>query len=245
MKLLHCDQKSAEWLAAREKCLVTASGMGAWLTKNDQRSKDARIARIAKHLALDIPKDAWQLEQEEQEEKRMSYNLPVQRGNTLEPQAREVYAMLTGHEVEQVGMCLSDDGLFGASPDGLISTSTPTPYVDIARLSHGLEIKCPWPDTHIEWLLAGTLPDEHKHQVHGSMAVSGLNRWDFLSHCPGWPPLLVQVERDQFTAEIEKGLALFRAEYAERRREIAALAEAFEPTRAKLSAMWANRKDAA
>lgn len=241
MKTLLCDQRSAEWKAAREKCLTTASDMGAWITGTDKRSKSARIARIAAHLSRDVPKDAWQLEQEEQEERRMNYNLPVQRGNTLEPQAREVYAMLTGYEVQQVGMCLSDDELFGASPDGLISRSIPTPYIDFPYLSHGLEIKCPWPDTHVEWLLAGTLPDEHKHQVHGSMAISGLNRWDFLSHCPGHPPLLIEVERDQFTAELEKGLALFRAEYLERQKQLEALKAAFEPTRAKLSAMWASR----
>lgn len=241
MKTVFCEQKGAEWLAIREKCLTTGSDMGLWLTKNDKRSRDARMARICNHLSLSVEKDAWQLQQEEDEARRMSYNLPVQRGNRLEPQAREVYQMTTGNEVEEVGIILTDDDLFGFSPDGMI----PSRVVGTPAWKKGLEIKSPWPDTHIEYLLAGILPEEYACQVHGGMVISEVDCWDFESFCPGWPPLIVEVKRDKFTDELAKGLEDFRKEYQECAERLADLESKFEPTRAKLSAIWAAKEQAA
>jgi hypothetical protein len=69
---------------------------------------------------------------------------------------------------------VSQDG-FGCSPDGLIYQFTgSTVYPN--KPTHGLEIKCPSPETHIEWLLDGKLPDCHKLQVHASMIVCGVRR---------------------------------------------------------------------
>lgn len=46
------------------------------------------------------------------------------------------------------------------------------------------------------------------------MAVTGLDRWDFLSFCPGWRPLLVTVLRDETTERVEAGLKILVAEKA-------------------------------
>jgi hypothetical protein len=156
------------------------------------------------------------------EEKQFEYNIPVKWGRKLEPFARAYYENLTGFTVSEVGFIEYGDGTggFGCSPDGLI-------YLD-GKLSHGVEIKCPIPETHIAWLLDGGLPDEHKFQVHTCMAVTGLNRWeglnrwDFLSYCPGESPLLVTTLRDDFTDQLEAGLKTLVAEKAKMKRVLAA-----------------------
>lgn len=225
MKIHNFPQRSPEWYAARSKCLVTASDLGPWVFKTDATSAKARTKRICEHLAANtgIPKDAWQLEAEEQEEKRMRFNIPVQRGNALEDAAREAYALATGSAGLAIGFLTTDDGLAGASPDWLIynTTSHGTTYGDPIR---GLEIKCPMPEKHVEYLLAGTLPDEYRGQVHGSMVIAELSEWDFWSYCPGYPPLHVRVMADGFTSDIAVGLGKLKAEYL--------------AAEAKLSAIW-------
>lgn len=223
MKIIQCEQRTSEWYAARQACLTTASDIGAWITKNDQRSKDARMKRICEHLAAMVPKDAWQLQQEEKEEKAMQYNIPVQRGNALEERARACYSELSGHHVSEIGFITTDDGLFGCSPDGLCHREG---WVsDSVDWSHGTELKCPWPSTHVDYLLTGTLPDEYVHQVHASMAISGLRRWDFLSFCPGFPPMKIVVEWGSVTDEILGGMDRFRAEYRAMKARLAEIAE--------------------
>lgn len=145
-------------------------------------------------------KDEWEIQMEEQEERKLSYSIPIQRGIALEPEAREWYLNETGNQVIEVGFITSSHGGFGCSPDGLIK-SYPTEF-----WSKGLEIKCPMPETHLRWLLDGVLPDDHKLQCHAGMAVTDLKSWDFLSYCPGEAPLLVTVEWDDYTSKLQSGL---------------------------------------
>jgi hypothetical protein len=128
------------------------------------------------------------------------------RGTELEPEARFQFAMQTGMDVKEVGFVLADDGLFGCSPDGLIMGAD-SYYVA------GLEIKCPNPKTHIGYVLDGGLPDQYKQQVHGGMAVTGLNQWHFYSYFPGMKALHVVVERDEYTEKLSKALVAFGVEY--------------------------------
>lgn len=122
-------------------------------------------------------------------------NWAMKRGTELEPEARAMFVMRTGIDMEEVGFCEHDTAAIGCSPDGLNET-----------LMEGLEIKCPTPETHMRFFLDGMLPDEHKFQVHHSLAVTGYKRWHFLSYCPNAPYLHVVVERDDFTEELLKGL---------------------------------------
>ncbi len=224
MKVHTMPQRSEEWHAIRKTVIITASEMGVFLTKNDATSAKARLSVITKNLAEPIYADSslsgseFLMELRAKEEKMFEYNIPVQRGNALEPEARAMYEQRTGNAVAEVGFLTDDDGLFGCSPDGIIAEHgdlrmNPTAENIAANASWGLEIKCPIPETHMKWLLAGGLPDEHRCQVHGSMAVTGLNRWDFMSYCPGLPPLIVTVVRGSFTEEMAAGLSSLHAEY--------------------------------
>lgn len=111
--------------------------------------------------------------------------------------------MQTGHDVELVGCVLSACGRFLCSPDGLIGDDG------------GLELKNPAPKTQVKYLVKNELPSKYKCQVHGSLIVTGRKWWSFLSYCPGFAPLLVRVEWDEFTdllrAELEKFHERYRA----------------------------------
>lgn len=109
----------------------------------------------------------------------------MERGTNMEPQARAMYELLTGNEVEQVGFIFKDrKKLIGCSPDGLVG-------------SKGLEMKCPSPIQHISYLLQEVCPKQYLPQVQGSMWLTGLHEWDFMSFHPDYDPLIVPIERDK------------------------------------------------
>lgn len=223
MKLHLFPQRTPDWFAARESCVITASELGPFVYKDDATSKKARLNHIAKKLAEPIYRDStlsgfeFLMKIREKEDKAMEYNLPVQRGNALEAEARELYGKITGRPLIEVGFITTDCGRFGCSPDSLVLSRMLTEddgeATIIKCVERGLEIKCPIPETHIKWLLAGELPDDHRCQVHGSMAITGLHRWDFMSYCPGLPPLIVTAERVTLTDDLEKGMNTLYAEY--------------------------------
>jgi len=136
-------------------------------------------------------------------------NWMTERGTEMEPEARKAFEVHTGITTEQVAFVTSTrwKDVVGCSPDSLIKD-------DSGEYVAGLEIKCPSPFTHAEYIEAGTLPDEYKAQVHGSMAVTGLNRWHFWSYYPGLAPFHLVVDRDDYTAKLEAALDRFVCEYA-------------------------------
>lgn len=130
----------------------------------------------------------------------------MQRGTELEPEARTAFADYIGLQVAQVGFVLADDNITGCSPDGLVRA-------DSGAWTAGLEIKCPTPKVHVKWHDAGTLPTEHKQQVHGSMVVTGLRVWHFWSYCPGMLPFHLEVQWDAYTDKVRESLATFVTNY--------------------------------
>lgn len=129
-------------------------------------------------------------------------------GNEFEPEAREAFAQRTGLNVFEVGFVTRDDGIVGCSPDGLIKGPD---GIWVA----GLEIKCKCLKNHIEVLETGDLPAEHKPQVHGSLAVTGLPEWHFWSYFPGTIPAHVVVTPDDYTEKVSEALDAFLMDYSE------------------------------
>lgn len=172
MRRLTDEQKSQGWFSARNG-IPTASRFKDIITSRGKKS--ASFDRLAYSLAA---------------EKVMGHGVEtfesdwMRRGTELEPEARAWYEFITGRPVGLVGLCLTDDGIAGASPDGLMD-------------DRGLEIKCPAPHTHMEYLSRGRCPPDYVPQVQGSMWICERDLWDFVSFHPELPPLLVTVERDQ------------------------------------------------
>jgi len=134
-------------------------------------------------------------------------NYATDRGTALEPLARDAFRAHTRMTVDEVGFVTQEDGVIGCSPDGLIT-------IGDGNLIAGLEIKCPQVDTHVEYLLDGVLPKIYVPQVHWSMAITGLPVWYFISYFPALNPLIVKVERDEYTDKIEAAAIEFAQKYA-------------------------------
>jgi hypothetical protein len=126
----------------------------------------------------------------------------MDQGTVKQDRAREWYSARFDVDVDTPGFVVNDYGTAGCSPDGMLGMQVPD--------ACGLEIKCPEPDTHVGWLLAGGLPAEHRLQVQGSMWICGCDQWVFLSYHEQLPEFLVTVERDQDVIDaIEEAVGIF------------------------------------
>jgi hypothetical protein len=134
-------------------------------------------------------------------------NRHTDRGNETEAAARACFAERVGVDVAEVGFITRDDEIWGCSPDGLV----------LSRKTHamiaGLELKCPDGPKHLGHLDAGTLPAEYLQQIHCGMAVTGLNYWYFVSYCDYYVPLILRIERDDYTARMEAAMNRFQDFY--------------------------------
>jgi len=140
-------------------------------------------------------------------------NRHTDRGNETEPRARLAFSERMCLSVAEVGFITRDDGVWGCSPDGLVIC--PKTEAVIA----GLELKCPDGPKHLEHLDGGKLPADYLQQVHCSMAVTGLAHWYFVSFCDFYEPLILRIERDDYTAKLEDAMNRFQIFYeAERER---------------------------
>lgn len=131
-------------------------------------------------------------------------------GTEHEAEARAAYAFLHAPgPVTEVGFVDHPTiPMTGASPDGLVGDDGL------------LEIKCPQTATHIETLLAQTVPAKHKPQIQWQLACTGRRWLDFVSFDPRLSPakqlFVARVERDEaYIAELEAEIVAFLAEVAE------------------------------
>lgn len=173
-------QGSEEWFSARLG-VVSASCFGEIFTPGGKEATGAKVENYANKLIAETVtgnrEDGYQSQ-------------AMDRGNVIEPDARNWYAMAKGVDVSQVGLVYRDGNkAVSCSPDGLI--------MDGDSIKYGLEIKCPLAHTQIKYLMAGVLPPIYKPQVQGSMWVCEVDRWDFLSYHPAIPSLLISVYRDE------------------------------------------------
>ena len=173
MQILTCEQGTEEWLAARLgrpsasqfHKLITATGKPS--SSADGYINAMIIERIS-GMSAPVFVTQW-----------------MTRGNELEPDARNLYTLITDNEVQEVGFILDNSGEFGCSPDGLIGEDG------------GIEVKCPAPSNHDKWSDKGVCPTKHYAQVQGCMLITERKWWDFMSYHPEKDPFIVRVERDE------------------------------------------------
>ena len=189
MKIINCQQGSKEWFAARAG-LPTASAFHRLVTPLWKiRSGEGPNTYMQELLAerwMGRPLDSF-----------TGFGA-LEQGAIREEQARPFLAMQIDREIETVGFITTDDGRAGCSPDGLVLCGSG------GFREAGAEIKCPQPAQHISNLLEGGLPADYAAQVHGSMFVTGLPVWYFLSFHPAFPPLLSRVDRDEASQKVLK-----------------------------------------
>lgn len=103
----------------------------------------------------------------------------MQHGIDYEDEAKRAYETATGDLIDDPRDYAEHGffhhpriGAFGASPDGLLG-------------KHGLiEVKCPTTTTFVKWVMAGTVPDEHKPQMLAQLACTGRKWCEFVAYDP-------------------------------------------------------------
>ena len=158
------DQGSSDWHEARAG-IVTASAMRSLVTGSGQAANNdtsrGLIRTLAAERIMGKPADSFS--------SRM-----MDRGNLLEPHARDLYAEHYA-PVEEVGFIRLDTERYaiGYSPDGLVGHD-------------GLiEIKSPGPKEHLRTVLADIQPTVYDWQLQVGLFVTGRSWIDFVSYCPG------------------------------------------------------------
>jgi hypothetical protein len=178
MILHHIEQGSPEWIAVRLG-IPTASEFHRIVTPGGKLSSQADdyAHRLIAERLLNRQLDS------------LEHLEWVSRGKEMEPEAVAAYEFSTNIATGSIGFITTDDGLIGCSPDRL------------AGENGLLEIKCPAPNTHIGYLLAGP-GDKYKPQVQGQLYVSEREFVDLWSYHPEMPPIRIRTERDDAYIEL-------------------------------------------
>lgn len=101
-------------------------------------------------------------------------NAAMQRGNELEPIARQEYERIFQLEVTQVGWVELENRMVGISPDGMIPAQ-----------NQSIEIKCPTASTHAKYLLDENLfLEDYAWQLVHNFLVLGIDFMDCISYRP-------------------------------------------------------------
>lgn len=172
LQIFDCEQGTPEWHECRLG-IPTASMFQTVLAKG--KGGGESLTRKKYMLKLIGERLTGQMEEGYK-------NAHMERGNAMEDEARELYSMLYEIEPKRVGFMRR--GLAGASPDSLLGDDGL------------LEIKTKIPSIHLDVLLSGKVPAEHKAQIQGQLWISGRQYCDFVSYWPALPPFIVRVQRD-------------------------------------------------
>lgn len=110
----------------------------------------------------------------------------LERGHEMETRARMLYEARTGAFITESGICISDDGIFGYSSDGLADDD-------------GLiEIKAPIDSIKIMEMWRTGDTSEYDHQIQGGLWLTGRKWLDFIMFVPD----LARARKDLFVKRI-------------------------------------------
>lgn len=176
-------QRSGAWLNSRCGCLTASRMADAMATLKNGKPSEARNKLLIEILAERLTGDAMP----------HYVNDAMRWGIEHEPAAKAAYEAASGNLLDACGFVLHPTiQHFGASPDALLDADAV------------VEFKCPTSTTHVGWLLAGVVPDQHKPQMLAQLACTRRTRAVFVSYDPRMPPArqLLIVEYAPDPAEI-------------------------------------------
>lgn len=195
MIVVTSDQGTPEWFAARLG-KPTGSGYSNVLSKGQGKTRQAYLVKLALERATGEMEEGFTTQ-------------AMKDGTEREPFARALYESTKGVFVDEIGFCLHDTLETGVSPDGLIGTDGM------------VEIKCPMPATHLEYLKRQDEPPTYTAQIQGQLWITGRQWCDFVSYHPKFPEnaqlLIRRVFRQedyirQLAEEVERFIADVKAE---------------------------------
>ena len=194
------EQRSAQWFLER---LGRATGskfkdvMATTKTGESAYRKKYRIQLVAERITGNAT--------------TFFVNAAMQWGTDHEDEAAEQFSIHTGLLLDEIGFVKHPNIMCGVSPDRIIQTDEGTAI---------LEIKCPETSTHVEWMLEGGLPDQHKPQVQGQIWLMNAPYGYFCSYDPRMPAnaqlFIVRVERDnEYISKLDTAIRQFLYEVDE------------------------------
>lgn len=205
MRAITCQQKTAEWLTLRSG-RISASRLGDVIAKPKRgteelaRRRDYRMELLCERLTGRAAEHY--------------VSRDMDHGVENEPYARAAYEISESVMVDEIGMAIHPTMDFAsASPDGLVGDDG------------CIEIKCPRTATHLEWKMAGVVPEEHIPQMMWVMACCERKWADFISFDPRLPQrlrfFLARLHRDEKRiAEMEYEVMQFNSEVEEMCRKL-------------------------
>lgn len=192
LQVFNCDQGTPEWYAARAG-IPTASEFDTVMAKG----KGGGESKMRRTYMLKL------IGERLTKEPMWSYsNEHMERGKTMEAEARALYSMVSDLEPVQVGFLRRGDA--GCSPDSLVGTEGM------------LEIKTKLPHLQLDCILYDELPSEHRAQCQGQLWIAEREWVDFVSYWPGLPLFAKRVYRDEeYIKKLAEAVRVFNAEMEE------------------------------
>ena len=191
MKIIDVEQNSPQWIQARLG-IPTASSFNKIITPKTRKP------------SVSAKKYCYQLIAEKllgTQVEEFKGNDWTERGHELEPDAAAFYEFQKNTTLQVVGFITNDEGTFGCSPDRLIGEDGL------------LEIKCPSPQVHVEYLLEQNVDKEYYLQIQGQLLVTGRLWADVISYHPEINPVIIRVERDEeYMVILQQALDNFNAD---------------------------------
>lgn len=206
MRILDFTQGSSEWFQARAGKVTASRVKDVMATGRSGAPSATRAAYMGELIAETLTG---------QPVSNFQGNADTQRGIELEPTARMEYEVQRGAIVSQVGLVLHPRiERAAASPDGLVDAHG------------GIEVKCPKPHVHLEYLLAGVPPSVYVPQMAMQAACAELEWVDFVSYCPVMPEdlqlfVVRYVPTTTYLRELEDAIVAFLAEMDDKLAQIA------------------------
>lgn len=168
-EIFHCEQGTDEWRMLRLG-IPTASEFSTVLAKGEGKMRKAYLRKLAGEVITGELTESYS-------------NAHMERGHTMEPEARQFYAFLKDCEPQQVGFIKS--GRKGCSPDALIGADG------------ALEIKSCMPHILIEIIEGDKFPASYVAQCQGVLWVAEKEWIDLVVYWPKMPPFLKRAYRDE------------------------------------------------
>lgn len=168
MKVIDFPQGSPEWFQSRVGKVTASRAKDVMAKGRGGEPSTTRAAYMAELIAETLTG---------QQVNSFKGNADTERGVELEPRAKTAYELQTGQMVKPVGLVLHPRiERAAASPDGLLDDNG------------GLEVKCPRPHIHLEYLMANVPPPAYVPQMAMQAACAELDFIEFVSYCPTFPP---------------------------------------------------------
>src|SRR5215510_4531737 len=203
--VIDAPQQSDAWKAARLGRLTSSRANDMLATRKDGKpsaSRDNLRVQLVLERITKCPQE------------RTFQSAAMDYGLAMEPEAFAAYEAMTGQMVQRSGFLSHNELMAGCSLDGHVGN-----YQGI------VEIKCPIPATHLDYLRTSQIPTEYLRQVQHALWVSGAEWADWMSYERSFPERLrtkiVRVHRsDLDMAAYALAVRLFLSEVEKQEAEL-------------------------